>query len=131
MRLRVLVVDLPSTIGRMRMAAPTERSAASSSGLIRLLSVVTALAEDVRADGLDESSGALLVENDHGIHAPQSTEDLRAVGLVVDRAGGALELADGGIRVQSNDERIPEVAGLLEVASVAGVDEVKATAGED
>ena len=73
----------------------------------------------------------LLVEDDDGVHARERGEDLRALGFGRDRTVRPLDGPDRSIRVHADDERVAERARLLEVADVAGVQQVEDAVGED
>jgi hypothetical protein len=80
------------------------------------------------ANDLNGSDGG---ENGHSVHAAESGEDVGAVGLAIDGAIGAFELADGIIAVDSDEEGVAAGAGGLKVLDMAGVEEIEAAIGQD
>ncbi len=100
-------------------------------GVQRIDGVIAALGVDVRPDRLDEPGGALVAEDHHGVDRAQRGHDLGSVVLRIDRPGRSLELAHRGVRVQRHDQGVAERARLVEVADVAGVQQVEAAIGED
>ena len=75
--------------------------------------------------------GAFFGEDDHGIHARQRGEDGCPLLLRDERSPGAFEFAHGMIPIKANDEQIAELAGALEVAHMAEVEQVETTVGGD
>ncbi len=47
------------------------------------------------------------------------------------RAACAFQLAHAGVAIHADDERVAEIAGLLEAANVAGMQHVEAAVGEN
>ena len=64
------------------------------------------------------------------IDTAESGEHLGAVGLRVQRPLGPLELADGGVAVHRDDQGVAAGACLLEIADMAGVEQVEASVGQ-
>ena len=92
--------------------------------------VITAFHVHIRLGQLEKIRGAQLVKDDHRIHAGQSRQHRRAVGLGVNGAFGAFQLADGTVAVQAHEQGVRLVAGGLQVFHVAGVEDVKAAVGD-
>jgi hypothetical protein len=80
---------------------------------------------------LNETGDAGVFEDGDGIDTAQGGDDFGAIEFGVDGAVGTFEGADGGVGIDGDDKGIPERAGLLQVAHMSGVQEVKATVGED
>lgn len=97
----------------------------------RLERVVAALDVDVGADLGDDGLGRLLAEQHDVVDGLERADDLGAVELAVDGARGALVAAHGRIRVEAEHEAVAEGARLLEVAHMAGVQDVEAAVRED
>lgn len=93
--------------------------------------VVAAFGVDVGLGGAEEVGGASFGEDADGADAGEGSKDFGAVGFGIDGAGGAFEAADGGIVIEADEEEVAEGAGGLEVADVAGVEEVEAAVGGD
>jgi len=71
------------------------------------------------------------IENHHGVYTLQRREDFRSLAFGDDRAAFAFQLADTGVAVERDDERIAEFARLLQAANVAGMQQVEAAIGEN
>jgi hypothetical protein len=91
---------------------------------------VGAFNENIWLESLDQIVRCGLVENHHTIHACQRFENLRALGLGGNGTSGSLDLPDGPIRVQTDDQGIPQRPRLLEVSQMTDVQEVEHAVGE-
>src|SRR3954471_3438646 len=94
----------------------------------RAAGVVAALRPHVGPQALERGDRRVLLEDEHGVDAAQRAQDRGAVGLVDDRAPGALQPAHGRIRVHADDEAVAERPRRLERGDVAGMQEVEAAA---
>jgi hypothetical protein len=91
---------------------------------------IGALHENVRLEARDDSVRRVLVEDDDGIDRCERRNDLGALGFGVDRATGPLVGADRPIGVDADDERVAFGARRLQVAHVAGMQDVVDPVGE-
>ena len=78
----------------------------------------------------DDLSRRGLVENDHGVHAFQSGQDLGSLILLDRWSVRTLELFDCDVAVQADDQRIPEFARSLQYMNMAWMQDVEAAVGE-
>ena len=74
---------------------------------------------------------SLLVENGHGIDTFERRKNLGALMFGCDGAVSALVRANRSVGVDRDDECIPERTGLLQIAHMAGMQEIEYTVGED
>ena len=95
-----------------------------------VLRPVVAFHEDVRLESRNQLMRRRLVEDDHTIDRLQRLEDFDPFGLWGDRASRAFVCPHGSIGIDADDERVAEGAGVLEVAHVAGMEQVEDAVGE-
>jgi bifunctional DNase/RNase len=86
---------------------------------------------DIRLCRSQELGGAGFIEDDNGIDSFESGEHDGAVGLGIQRPSGTLQLADRFVGIESDEQEIALGASGFEVGDVAGVQDVKATVGDD
>jgi len=91
---------------------------------------VGAFDEDIGLQSLDQIVRCGLVEDHHTVHACQCFEDLGALGLGGNGTSGSLDLPDGPVRVQTDNQGIPQRTRLLEVSQMTDVQEVEHAVGE-
>ncbi len=91
---------------------------------------VGAFHEDIGLQSLDQIVWCRLVEYHDTVHACQRFEDLGALGLGGNGTSGSLDLPDGTVRVQTDDQGIPERTRLLEVSQMTDMQEVEHAVGE-
>ena len=94
-------------------------------------SPVGAFREDVGLQSLDQIVRSGLVEDYNTIPACQRFEDLGALGLGGNGTSRSLDLPNRTVRVQTDDQGIPQCTRLLEVSQVTDVQEVEDAVGEN
>jgi len=92
--------------------------------------VIPALHIDVGSGGIEEADGSDLGEDADGIDATEGGEDAGTVLFGDDGTGGTLELADGVIAIEADEQGIALGAGGFEIGDVAGVKQVEAAVGD-
>jgi len=96
----------------------------------RVNSPVGAFREDIGLQSLDQIVRCGFVEDHHAVHACQRFEDLRALGLGGNGTSATLDLPDGTVRVQTDDQSIAQRPRLLKVSEMTDVQEVEYAVGE-
>src|SRR5207302_5486646 len=81
-----------------------------------------------RGDGFARSD---FVKDDDGVNTFEGGENLRAFKFRQDRAARAFQLADAGVAVDADDERVAKRTRLLQALNVAGMQKVEAAVCED
>ena len=79
----------------------------------------------------DQIVRRFLVEDHDGVHARQRLEDLGALGLRGERSIGPLDVTDGSVGIQADDQRVAKPARVLKIAQMTDVEQVEHTVGED
>jgi alkylhydroperoxidase family enzyme len=92
---------------------------------------VAAFYQHIRKQAGDEFLWRQIIENHDRVDAFQRSENFGTFAFRQERTPGAFQLADTGITVEANDERIPETASLLEAADVPGVQQIETAVGEN
>ncbi len=95
-----------------------------------LLGPIGARHQHVGLKKRDERVRAILAEDDHGVDAVESGENLGTLAFGVDRAGGPFDCADRAVGTHSNDQRVAEAAGVLQLPQMPGVQQVEHACGE-
>jgi hypothetical protein len=98
--------------------------------------VVAAFDVDIGLEGVDQVGGAEFGEEDNGINGLETGEEFGALSFGNDGAGGltglgGLELGDGCIAIEADDEALTVGFGGGEVAEMAHMEEIKTAVGED
>ena len=75
--------------------------------------------------------GRVLVEDHDRVDAGERGQHFGALVLPVDRAGRSLVAADGRVGVEPDDQDVAERARGLQVADVAGMQQIEDAVGED
>ena len=105
-----------STVSRPTMASAAQSAPlTSTSGWMRVMM----------------SRRRLVVEDRDGVDAGERREDLGALGLRRDGPGRALVRAHGSIGVDADDERVARARARLQVANVAGMQQIEDAVRED
>jgi hypothetical protein len=91
---------------------------------------ISAFNQDVGKQSSDDLARRGLVENNHGVHAFQSSQDFGSFTFLDRRSVCTFELFDCGVAVQADDQRIPEFTRSLQYMDVAGMQDVEATVRE-
>ena len=86
---------------------------------------VGTLHEDVGLDSADDVGRGVVVEDRNGVDAGERREDLGALVLGVDRPLGALVAAHRRVGIESNDQQVAVRPRGLQVADVAGMQQVE------
>jgi hypothetical protein len=92
---------------------------------------VAAFYKHIRKQAGDDFAWREIIENHDRVDAFQCGENFGALAFRQDWTPGAFQLADTGITVEADNERVPETAGLLETADVPGMQQIETTVGED
>ena len=95
------------------------------------LGPVSALDQNVRLYLLDQFERIGLVEHDNIIDHLQSRKNRRAVVDIIDRPVGALELLNGRIAVESQNDNIALVSAELQLLGMPAMENVEAAVCED
>jgi hypothetical protein len=93
--------------------------------------VIAALHIDVGLGGIEEADGADFGKDGDGVDAAEGGEDTGAVVFWYHRSGGTLELTDGVVAVESDEEGVAVAAGGFEIGNMAGMEEIEAAVGDD
>lgn len=93
-------------------------------------SPVRAFNENIRLQSLDQIVRCRFVEDHHTINTCQRFENLGALGLGSNGTSRSLDLPDRTVRVQTDDQGIPQCTRLLEVSQMTDVQEVEHAVGE-
>ena len=70
------------------------------------------------------------IKQEHIIHAFESGEDLRALGLRLERASFPFERRHAGVAVNPQYQYISKRPGFLQISDVADVEEIKTAVGK-
>src|SRR5690606_1495596 len=95
------------------------------------LAVLGALDEDIRAQKLEEVIGRVLVEDGDVVDERESREHADAAVLWDARAGRPLEPLHGGVRIDRDDEDVPEALRSIEDLMMAAMEEIEAAVREN
>lgn len=85
----------------------------------------------MRPDRAEKFGRALALEDHDKIDATQSSEHFGAIILSVQRTPLAFEFAHRSVAIQTDDERVAERAGLLQISHVAGMEQIETAVGEN
>ena len=96
----------------------------------RVGSPVGAFDKDIGLQRPDQIVRCGLVEDHHGVYTRQRFENLGTLIFGGNGTIGPLDLPDGTVRVQTDDQGIPQRTRLLQVAQVTHVQEVEHAVGE-
>lgn len=91
--------------------------------------VVGALGPDVGLRRGEEVGGTDFVEEADGIDAGEGGDEGGAIGLGMDGAGRAFELAHGEVAVDPDEEAVAKLSGGFEIGGVPDVEEVETAIG--
>jgi hypothetical protein len=92
---------------------------------------VAAFYKHIRKQTGDDFARREIIENHDCVDAFQRSENFGTFAFGQDWTPGAFQLADTGITVETNNERVPKTASLLETADVPGVQQIETAIGED
>ena len=84
----------------------------------------------MRANGLDERGGTLIVKHHDRIHRTQCRKNLGTVVLAVERTIRAFKRAHGLIGVQSDNQSIAQGTCLFQVTHMTSVQQIETAVGE-
>lgn len=93
--------------------------------------VVPPLGIDVGTDDIDKIRGALPVKNNHEVHAPQRGENFGTIVLRGDRTVRPFQFSHRAIAVQAYGQSIAQCPRLLQIADMAGVEQIEAAVGKN
>ncbi len=92
---------------------------------------VAAFYKHIGKEAGDDFARCGLVENHNRVHGFERGEDFGTLAFRQDWTAGAFQLANAGVTVETDNQRVSESAGLLEAADVAGMQQIEAAVGED
>jgi hypothetical protein len=87
--------------------------------------------EDVGEQARDEFARRQVIENHDSVHTFERSKNFGTLAFGDDGAAHALQLPHTGITVQPDDESVSQFARQLQAADVTGMEQVKATVGEN
>ena len=91
---------------------------------------VCAFDQDVRLNRPDHFGRCVFAEHRHCIHTTQSSQQFTTLRLSSYRPVCPFVAPHGGVGIEPHDERVTQGAGLLQVADVTGMQQVKDAIGE-
>ncbi len=94
-------------------------------------SIISALDIDGGPNLAQKPYRGIFIEDDNGVHGFEGFQYGGPVGFGNHRARGPFELADGGVGVEADDERITEHTRGTQVGDVPWVEQIEAAVGED
>ena len=94
------------------------------------LAVIAALHQHIRLYPPQQTLGGVIGKSYHPIHGLQPGKHRHTTIQRVNRAASAFEFANGSIGIDSHDQTITLFARLLQVANMAGVDDVETAVGK-
>ena len=80
---------------------------------------------DVGAYRFDQTVGSVLAEHADARDAGERGDDLRSLVLAVDRARRAFEPPHGIVAVDADQQRVAQIAGLLQVTHMPDMQDVE------
>jgi hypothetical protein len=92
---------------------------------------VAAFHQHVREQTGDDFARRGFVKNHYRVDAFERRENFGTLAFRQDGASGTLQLANAGVAVEADDERVAESASLLEAADMPGMQQIEAAIRED
>jgi hypothetical protein len=109
-------------------AAPAFDDLAADDGVF---GPVSALDEDVRLNGVDQSERGVFSEYDDAIHACEGLENLGSLLFRIDGTALTFVRSDRSVGVEPDDQRVAQAARVLQVTDVARVQQIEHAIRED
>jgi len=87
--------------------------------------------QHIRKESPDDFAWGGLIKDHNRVDTFERGENFSSLAFRQDGTPGAFQLANAGVAVEADDERIAESASLLEAANVPGVQQIETAVGED